>query len=61
MTILTEKIFSEIGENLYTAVLDNGMKVYLIPKNDFQESCGMLVVNFGSLDNKFTQNGKVRN
>ena len=37
------------------------MKVYLIPKNDFQESCGMLVVNFGSLDNKFTQNGKVRN
>lgn len=61
MTILTEKIFSEIGENLYTAVLDNGMKVYLISKNDFQESCGMLVVNFGSLDNKFTQNGKVRN
>ena len=25
------------------------MKVYLIPKNDFQESCGMLVVNLDRL------------
>ena len=55
MTILTEKIFSEIGENLYTAVLDNGMKVYLILKMIFQESCGMLVVNFGSLTTSFSK------
>ncbi|MBK8155372.1 Peptidase, M16 family [Streptococcus infantarius subsp. infantarius] len=54
MTKLVEKVFPEIGETLYTAVLENGLKVFLIPKTDFQESCGMLVVNFGSLDNKFT-------
>ena len=54
MTKLVEKVFPEIGETLYTAVLENELKVFLIPKTDFQESCGMLVVNFGSLDNKFT-------
>lgn len=54
MTKLVEKVFPEIGETLYTAVLENRLKVFLIPKTDFQESCGMLVVNFGSLDNKFT-------
>ena len=54
MTKLVEKVFPELGETLYTAVLENGLKVFLIPKTDFQESCGMLVVNFGSLDNKFT-------
>ncbi|MBJ7541739.1 insulinase family protein [Streptococcus sp. SL1232] len=60
MTKLVEKVFPEIGENLYTAVLENGLKVFLIPKTDFQESCGMLVVNFGSLDNKFTIDESVK-
>lgn len=60
MTKLKEQVFSEIGEKIYSAVLDNGLHVFLIPKQDFQESCGMMVVNFGSLDTKFTQNGNTK-
>ena len=58
MTELKEQIFSEINEKIYSAELENGLKVFLIPKQDFQESCGMMIVNFGSLDTKFTHDGQ---
>ncbi len=58
MTELKEQIFSEINEKIYSAELENGLKVFLIPKQDFQESCGMMIVNFGSLDTKFTYDGQ---
>ena len=58
MIELKEQIFSEINEKIYSAELENGLKVFLIPKQDFQESCGMMIVNFGSLDTKFTYEGQ---
>lgn len=58
MIELKEQIFSEINEKIYSAELENGLKVFLIPKQDFQESCGMMIVNFGSLDTKFTYDGQ---
>lgn len=58
MTELKEQIFSEINEKIYSAELENGLKIFLIPKQDFQESCGMMIVNFGSLDTKFTYDGQ---
>lgn len=58
MTELKEQIFSEINEKIYSAELENGWKVFLIPKQDFQESRGMMIVNFGSLDTKFTYDGQ---
>lgn len=60
MTELKEQIFSEINEKIYSAELENGLKVFLIPKQDFQESCGMMIVNFGSLDTKFTHDGQFK-
>ena len=58
MTELKEQILSEINDKIYSAELENGLKIFLIPKQDFQESCGMMIVNFGSLDTKFTYDGQ---
>lgn len=46
MTKLVEKVFPEIGETLYTAVLENGLKVFLIPKTDFKSlvGCWLLIL-----------------
>ena len=55
---LKEYFFPKINEKIYSAELENGLKVFLIPKRDFQESCGMMIVNFGSLDTRFTHDGQ---
>ncbi len=38
-----------VGEVLYRAVLANGLQVYLLPKNDFNETYG-IISTFGSVD-----------
>lgn len=58
MEILKKQLYTPIGEEIFYGTLKNGLKIYLIPKKDLQETCGMLLVNFGSLDTKFTV-GKV--
>lgn len=60
MTELKEQVFLEIDEKIYSAELENGLKIFLIPKQDFQENYGMMIVNFGSLDTKFTHNGQLK-
>mgnify|MGYP000573908377 FL=1 len=35
MTELKEQIFSEINEKIYSAELENGLKIFLIPKQRF--------------------------
>lgn len=60
MTELKEIFFSKIDERIYSTRLENGLNVFLIPKQGFQESYGVMIVNFGSLDTNFTQNGQFR-
>ncbi|MFC3927982.1 EF-P 5-aminopentanol modification-associated protein YfmH [Streptococcus caprae] len=58
MRNLKKKVYPFIGEEVYFTVLDNGMKVYLLPKPEFQETSAMLTVDFGSIDNILTVDGK---
>mgnify|MGYP000845827984 FL=1 len=41
-----------VGESIYRAVLANGLQVYLLPKNDFNETYGIISTHFGSVDTK---------
>jgi len=41
-----------VGESVYRAELANGLQVYLLPKNDFNETYGIISINFGSVDTK---------
>ena len=46
-----EKInYSAVGETVYQTVLANGLHVFLLPKNDFNETYGIISTNFGSVD-----------
>ena len=46
-----EKInYSAVGETVYQTVLANGLRVFLLPKNDFNETYGIISTNFGSVN-----------
>ena len=48
---MLEKInYSAVGETVYQTVLANGLRVFLLPKNDFNETYGIISTNFGSVD-----------
>ena len=54
-----EKFYPAVKETLYQATLENGLTVTLLPKNDFNEVYGVVTVQVGSVDTKFTaRNGK---
>lgn len=45
--------YKQIGEKLYYEQLENGLKVYLLPKTGFSKSYGLFTTNFGSVDTEF--------
>ncbi|MBM7619049.1 putative Zn-dependent peptidase [Bacillus tianshenii] len=49
-----EKIeFSQLAETLYHETLDNGLQVYLLPKDGFHKTYATFTTKYGSIDNKF--------
>lgn len=50
--------YSELQEEIQSAVLPNGLRVFYIPKPDFQKTFAMLATQFGSIDCRFTMDGK---
>src|SRR5699024_8165737 len=55
---MNKKIYEQITETLYEEVLENGLKVYLLPKKDFQKTYGLFSTNYGSIDNIFGYAGE---
>lgn len=55
---MEKKVYEQLQEIIYTETLDNGLKVTLLPKNDFHKTYGLFSTNFGSIDNQFVPNGK---
>lgn len=54
-----EKIeYPLLSQDLYKRVMDNGMVVYYIPKKGKVELSSILSVSFGSIDKKFTIDGR---
>lgn len=54
---LEELAYPSVGETLYRATLPNGLRVFLQPKLEFQETYGIITANFGSVDTNFTPIG----
>ena len=49
--------YAAIGETLYTAVLPNGLSVYVIPKPGYRRSFAMFAANYGGADRRFSLGG----
>ena len=50
--------YPQFGESLYTTILDNGLRVNLLPRKDFHKTYGILTTNYGSIDNEFVPLGE---
>ncbi len=50
--------YSLIGETLYHEQLDNGLNVYLLPKNDFHKTYGIFATPYGSIHRHIKTNGE---
>lgn len=55
---MEKKHYAQLDETLYTETLDNGLKVTLLPKNDFHKTYSLFTTNYGSIDNSFIPLGK---
>lgn len=51
---MNKKVYSNLNEELYTQTLDNGLKVFLLPKREFHKTYGLFSTNYGSIDNEFS-------
>lgn len=50
--------YSGLQEEIWSACLPNGLRVYYIPKTEFQKTFAMLAADFGSNDCCFTLDGE---
>lgn len=53
-----EKIFHNLDLTLYEETLDNGLKIYIVPKDNCNNIYATFTTKYGSVDTKFLQNGK---
>ena len=49
--------YKQIDENVFEAELNNGLKLFVIPKTGFQKTFVTYTTQFGSLDRKFKPHG----
>lgn len=50
---MREKYYQQIDERVFESTLNNGLKLFVIPKQRFQKTFVTYTTQFGSLDNKF--------
>ena len=55
---MEKKEFPQIGEQLFHAVLNNGLHIYVDPKPDFQKSYAFFATNYGGMDMRFQMDGQ---
>lgn len=55
---MIKKEYPQINETLYTETLENGLTVYLLPKNEFHKTYGLFTTDYGSIDNEFVPLGE---
>ena len=49
--------YEQIDETVYETELNNGLKLFVIPKTGFQKTFVTYTTQFGSLDRKFKPHG----
>lgn len=52
------KDFSQVGETLYHAILENGLHIYVAPKPEFGKFFAFFATNYGGMDVRFRLNGE---
>lgn len=55
---MNETYFKQLEETLYHEQLDNGLKVYILPKKGFSKTFVTFTTKYGSIDSKFIPLGK---
>ncbi|MGG1516780.1 pitrilysin family protein [Paenibacillus oryzisoli] len=50
--------YAQLGETIYHEVLDNGLHVFVLPKEGFQKTYATFSTKYGSIDNHFQVAGK---
>lgn len=50
--------YPHLGETIYHEVLDNGLHVFVLPKEGFQKTYATFTTQYGSIDNEFQVEGK---
>ncbi|MBM7632650.1 EF-P 5-aminopentanol modification-associated protein YfmH [Geomicrobium sediminis] len=46
--------YEQLGETLYKETLDNGLKVYILPRHENNKTFSIFTTNYGSIDDQFT-------
>lgn len=52
------KEYPKLGESCYAVTLENGLRIRVIPKRGFARKHAFLAVDYGSIDTRFSLNGK---
>lgn len=55
---MEEKNFPRIGERMYCHTLDNGLRIFVVPKPEFQKSYAFFATNYGGMDMRFFLDGR---
>lgn len=50
--------YPHLGETIYHEILDNGLHVFVLPKEGFQKTYATFTTQYGSIDNYFQVQGK---
>lgn len=55
---MNKKYYKSVDETVYYEKLENGLDVYLIPKNDYNKVYATFLTKYGSINTSFICNGK---
>ncbi len=55
---MERKDFPKIGEQMYCETLENGLRVFVIPKPEFQKSYAFFATNYGGMNMRFELDGQ---
>ncbi|EUJ31824.1 zinc protease, insulinase family protein [Listeria floridensis FSL S10-1187] len=55
---MNEINFKDVDETVYSETLENGLRVFLLPKKDFNKTYAVFTTNYGSIDNTFVPIGE---
>ncbi len=56
---MNKTYYPELDETLYTRVLENGLRVFVIPRKGFSKKLAYFTTDFGSIHTDFVLEGKV--
>ena len=55
---MNKKYYKNINETIYSEKLENGLSVFVVPKEDFDKTYGIISVRYGGIDNRFIPRGE---